>query len=150
MRLFSKMEKSSEVNMRHNNWPKTLPCSIPDTTLTSLLRQPSTITCCDWFDRNYVNIDRTEPPILTEQSLKRMPRWLKLDPIQCCTEVNLHDLSLLPTLQCTLQCMGHAQKRITGTQTFSMSKLGGWKHTTAFRKLSKMNRHQALKHLRRY
>ena len=37
--------------------PKTLPCCTPDTTLTSLLRQPPTITCCDRFDRNCVNID---------------------------------------------------------------------------------------------
>ena len=39
------------------------------TTLTSLLGQPSTITCCDRFHRNCVTIDRTEPPIPTEQSL---------------------------------------------------------------------------------
>ena len=46
--------------------------------LTSLLRQYSTTiyststkTCCDRFDRNFVNIDKTEPPILTEQSLYR-------------------------------------------------------------------------------
>ena len=40
-----------------------------------------------------------------------------VDPIKGCTEkVNLHDPSLLPTLQCTLQCMGHAQKCTTGTQ----------------------------------
>ena len=44
----------------------------------------------------------------------------------------------------------HAQKYITGTQTFPISKLGGWKHTTAFHKSSKTNRHQALKHLRQY
>ena len=55
-----------------------------------------------------------------------------LDPIKGCSEVYLHDPSLLPTLQCTLQCMGHAQKCITGTQTFPISKLGGWKHTTSF------------------
>ena len=73
-----------------------------------------------------------------------------VDPIKSYTEVNLHDLSLLQTLQCTLQCMGHSQKCITGTQTFPTSKLGGWKGTTAFHKLSKTNRHQALKHLRQY
>ena len=61
--------KNPDVLMRNNNGPKTLPCGTPDTTLTSLLRQPSTITCCDRFDRNCVNIDRTEPPIYTEQSL---------------------------------------------------------------------------------
>ena len=54
--LFSRMEKCSEVIMRNNNWPKTLQCGSLDTTLTSLLRQPSTITCCDQFDRNLVNL----------------------------------------------------------------------------------------------
>ena len=73
-----------------------------------------------------------------------------VDPIKSCTEVNLHDPSLLPTLQCTLQCMGHTQKCITGTQTFPISKLCSWKDTTAFHKLSKTNRHQVLKHLRQY
>ena len=46
--------------------------------------------------------------------------------------------------------MGHAQKFIAGTQTFPISQLSGCKHTTAFHKLSKTNRHQALKHLRQY
>ena len=55
--------------------PKTLPCCTPDTTSTSLLRHPSTITFYDRFDRNFVSIDNTEPPIPTEQSLQRMP-WL--------------------------------------------------------------------------
>ena len=45
---------------------------------------------------------------------------------------------------------GGVQKCITGTQTFLISKLGGWKYTTAFHKSSKTNRHQALKHLRQY
>ena len=42
------------------------------------------------------------------------------------------------------------QKCITGTQTFLTSKLGGWKHTTAFHKLSQTNRHQTLKHRRQH
>ena len=66
-----------------------------------------------------------------------------VDPVKSCTEVNLHDPSLL-------QCMGHAQKCITGTQTFPISKLGGLKDTTGFHKSSKTNRHQALKHFRQY
>ena len=62
--------KKLRVYRRNNNWPKTLPClRTPDTMLTSLLRQPSTITCCDRFDRNCVNIDKAEPPTPTEQSL---------------------------------------------------------------------------------
>ena len=73
---------------------------------------------------------------------------LIVDPIKGCTEINLHDPSPLPTLQCTLQCMWHTQTCITGAQKFPISKLGGWKHTTAFHKSSKTNRHQALKHLR--
>ena len=72
------------------------------------------------------------------------------DPIKGWTEISLHDSSLLPTLQCTLQCMVHEQKSITGTHTFPISKLGGWKRTTAFHRWFKTNRHQALKHLRQY
>ena len=49
------------------------PKHYPDTTLTSLRLQPSTITCCDQSDRNCVDIDNTEPPIPTEQSLYRIP-----------------------------------------------------------------------------
>ena len=70
--------KKLRVYRRNNNGPKTLSSGTPDTTLTSLLLQPSTITCCDRFDRNSVNIDRTEPPIPTEQSVWRMPTWLTL------------------------------------------------------------------------
>ena len=73
-----------------------------------------------------------------------------VDPVKGSAEINLKDPSLLPTLQCTLQCMRHAQKCITGSQTFPISKLGGWKHTTAFHKSSEANRHQALKLLRQY
>ena len=73
-----------------------------------------------------------------------------VDSIKGGTEINLHDPSLLPTHQCILQCMGQAQTCITGTQTSLISKLGGWKHTIAFHKYSKTNRHQALKHLRQY
>ena len=129
--------KKLRIVQRNNNGPKTLPCGTPDTMLTSLLRQPSTITCCDRFDRNCVNMDRTGPPIPTRAEL--MENAQMVDPIKGCTEVNLHDPSLLPTLQCTLQCKGHAQKCITGTHTFLISKLGGWKHTTAFHKSSKTN-----------
>ena len=70
--------KSSEVYRRNYNWPKTLTCSASGATLTNLLRQQSTITCCDRFVRNCVNIDNTEPPIPTEQRLERMPWSLTL------------------------------------------------------------------------
>ena len=107
-----------------------------DTMLTSLLRQPSTITCWDRFDRNcQYRQHRTE---LIKNSLM-------IEAIKGCAEINLHDPSLLQTPQCTFQCMGHANKRITGTQTFPISKLGGWKHTT-FHKSFETNRHQTLKH----
>ena len=75
---------------------------------------------------------------------------LMVNPIKDRTKINLHDPCLLPTLQCILQCMGHTQKYITGTQTFPTCKLGGWKPTTAFHKTSETNRHQELKHLRQY
>ena len=42
---------SSEVYKRNENGPKNLTCGTPNTTLTNLLRQPFTITCCDRFDK---------------------------------------------------------------------------------------------------
>ena len=77
---------------RNNSGPKTLPYDTPDITLTSLLRQPSTITCSDRFDRNSVNIDKTEPPIPTEQSFCQ--RW---------TFRNWSDIGLSPTSRKTTQ-----------------------------------------------
>ena len=130
----------------NNNEPKTLPCGTPETTSTSLLRQPSTITCCDRFDRNYVSIDNTEHA--NTKRAEAIENALMVNHIKGCTLINLHDPSLLPTLQCTLQCMEHAQKCITGTETFPISQLGGGKHTIAFNKSSKTNRYPVLKHLR--
>ena len=70
------MERSSKEYRMHNTRPKTQPCGTPDTTLTSLVRQPSTITCCNQFDKKIVSIDNTtEPPIPKEQSLWKMPWW---------------------------------------------------------------------------
>ena len=68
------MEKSSEVYRRNNNGPKTMACGTPDTTLTSLLRHPSTKTYCDRLHKNCVSTDNTEPPIPTELSLYGIPR----------------------------------------------------------------------------
>ena len=96
--LFSKMRKISEVYRRNNNGTKTHPCSTPDTTLTSLLRQPSTITCdrfdkklCQYSQHGTSNTHRAE---LIENSLM-------VDPIKSSAEVDLHNSGLLPSLQCT-------------------------------------------------
>ena len=59
-----------------------------------------------------------------------------VDLIKSCAEINLHDPSLLFTLQCILQCMGHA-KCTTCINTFPIKKLVSWKHTTAFHKSSR-------------
>ena len=75
---FPLQRKSSAVYKRNNSGAKTLLWSTPDTTLTNLLRQPSTMTYCDRLERNCVRIDSTEPPTPTEQSLKRIPWWLKI------------------------------------------------------------------------
>ena len=72
-------------------------------------------------------------------------RFKHVTDVPC--EINLYDPSLLPILQCTLQCIRHVQKCITGTQTIPISKLGSWKHITAFHKSSEANRHQVLKYL---
>ena len=128
------MKKSSKTYSRNNNGPKTLPCVTPDTTLTSLLRQPSAITCCDRFDRNCVNIENTEPPIHT--NYREFPNFL--NHIKICSEIKLHDPTLLPTLQCTSRCIGRAQRWITGSQTFSIGTLGGW--STPLRSINRPRR----------
>ena len=115
-------KNSSEVYRLNNNVSETQSCGTPDPTLTNLLYQPSTITCCDRFDRNCVNIINTEPPTPTKQHIENS---IMVDPMKGCAEINLHDPSLLPTFECTLQYMEHAKKCITGTQTFPVSKLGG-------------------------
>ena len=130
-------KKSQRCTGRTITGHKTLPCCTPDTTLTSLLQQESTITCCDRFDRNCVNIDNTKPPSTHRTEL--IENSLMVDPINGFAEVNLDDPSLLLTLQYTLQCMRHAQNCITGTQTFPISHLSGWKHTTALIKSSEAN-----------
>ena len=65
---------------RNNNMTKTMRCGIPDTpdtTLTSLLWQPSTIMWCDRFDRNCVN-SQCRTSKATGHSVYRMPWWLTL------------------------------------------------------------------------
>ena len=125
------------------NGPNTLLCGTPNTTLTSLLRQPSTVTCCDQYDKNSVNIGNTE------QSLKKISRWLTLS--KAAAEINLHDPSFLPAHSLMhFAVYGHSQKCITGSQTFPISKLCGLKHTTSFHKSSETNRHQKHKQLRQY
>ena len=49
-----------------------------------------------------------------------------VDPIESCAKINLLGPSLLPNLQCGLQCMGHAQKCITGTRPDLTDKQTGW------------------------
>ena len=119
----------------HCAWPgdyysiglaNTLPCSTPDTVLTSLLLQPSTITCCDRFDRNCQYRQHINSNTPQNRACREIPDgW----PIKGCAEINVYYPSFLPTLQCTLQCVWHAQICIRGTQTFPISKLGGWKHS---------------------
>ena len=76
--LMPQCVKNLKGHRRNNNAPKTLPSITLDTTLTSLLRQPSTMTCCDRCDRNCVSVDITEPPIPTEQKLTE--KSLTVDP----------------------------------------------------------------------
>ena len=90
-----------------------------------------------------VKIDNTEPPIPTEQSLYRIPWWMTLSKAALKSICTI--LASCP-LSNGLCSMRHAQNCITGTQTFPIRKLGGWKHTTALHKSSKANQHKALKH----
>ena len=82
------------------------------------------IWLCQYWQYRTSNTHRTE---LIDNSLM-------VDQIKGRAEIILSDPSLLHTPQCTLQCMGHSQKCITGTHTFTISKLFGWKHTTVFHK----------------
>ena len=102
--------------LSNKNGPKTLPGSTYDIRFTSLLQQPSTRTCCDKLDRNCVNTDNTEPTNC--HSAELIYNSLTVDPIDGCVQVNLHNPSLLSTRHCTLKCMRHTQKRITGTLHF--------------------------------
>ena len=131
--------KYTKVYRINNNGIKTLTCGTPETTLTSLLRQPSTIRCCDPFDRN---CQYTQHRTSNTHRAELIENALMVDHMKGCTEIYLHDPSLLSTLQCTLHCTGQSQNCITGTQTFSISKLGVWKHTTVFHKSSKTNQHK--------
>ena len=70
-------------------------------------------TNCQYRQHRTSNIQRTE----------LMHNSLIVDPIKGCTEINLYDPSLLPTLHCNSQCMRHTEKCFTGTQTFPISKL---------------------------
>ena len=116
-------------------------------TLTSLLLQPSTITCWDRLDRNCVNIGSIEPPIPTEQSLFRIPWWL----IQSKAALkSINTILASSPFSNTLFSVSYTHKCIAGIQTFPISKLGGWKHTTASHKSSEVNRHLVLKHFRQY
>ena len=47
---------------------------------------PSTITCCDWFDRNCVSIDYTEPTSNTHR-LVPIENAPMVDPIKGCIEM---------------------------------------------------------------
>ena len=106
----------------NNNWPTTLSYGTPDITLTSLLRQPSTITCCNLF---YGNFDRQHRNSNTHNAelIQNSPM---VDFIKGCAEICWHYSSLLPTIQCIFQCIEHAQKCITDTQTTPISNLCMW------------------------
>ena len=94
--IFKNIE-TSEVFRRNKYRHKSLPYGIHDTTLTSFLRQPSTIPFYDRFDRNceentknanWLQTTHAVPPIPTERSLWRIP-WV--NSIRGCDEVNLHN-----------------------------------------------------------
>ena len=100
--------------------------------------QQSTL-CFAWLVRQYRQ-HRTSDTCRIEHIVNS----LMVDPINGCADINMHGSCLLLTLQYTLLCIGHAQKCITGTQTFPISKLGGWKHTsTSLRSTNRPRRRDA-------
>ena len=85
-----------------------------------------------------------KPPIQTEQSSYRIPSWLTF------SKAALKSICTILASPMHFECMRPAQMCITCSQTFLISKLCVWKHTTTFHKSSEMNWHQTLKHVSRY
>ena len=77
-----------------------------------------------------------------------MPFWFTLSKAALKSICTI--LAFCPCSNALWSAWDKHKKCITGTQTFPISLLGGWKHTTALHKLSKMNPHQMFRHLRQY
>ena len=73
-------------------------------------------------NNNGFYIDRTERPIPTEQSLRRMSRWSTLSKAALKSICTIRASCPLSNALCSVW---DAQKCITGTQTLPISKLGG-------------------------
>ena len=119
---------------------KTVPCDKPDTAISSLLRQPSTIACCDRFDRNCVMQDKQHRTSNTHSAELIGNSWLTLSKAaQKSIHRNLHYIQ---------RCIhGTHPIRITGTlPDLSSKKIRLWNHTTKLYNSSEMNRHQMLEH----
>ena len=117
------MEKSSEVYRRNNNGPKTLSrYSWHDVNQFNLTTVHHNVLWSIWLELCQYRQHRTSNTHRTEL----LQNSLMIDPIKGCAKINLCDSSLLYTLQRTMKCMRHTQKSISGTQTFPISKLGGW------------------------
>ena len=76
-----------------------------------------------------------------------MPRWLTLSKAALKSICTIRASCPLSNALCTVW---DTHRSASGTQTFPISKLGGWQHTTVFHKSSKANRYQTLKHHRQY
>ena len=85
----------------------------------------------------------------SRQSVQRIP-WCLTISKAALKSICMRNHSLQSNLRRTFQCIGHTQKCITGRQIFPISKLGGWKHTTAFHKSFENNRHQTLKRFKNH
>ena len=92
------MKNSSEVYWRDNNGPKTLSSGTPATALTSLLQQPSTTTCCVWFDKNRVDIDNTELQYSQTSAYIYRENALMVDPVNGFAGINRMILASCPLL----------------------------------------------------
>ena len=144
MNLLSSMEKSLEMFRRQyleqyaSDWH-----NVNQITPTTFRHNVWSIRC-KLSQHRQKRTPNTYNPIY--QNLWRIPKIV--DPIKGCAEVKLRNRSILNTLQWILQCMGHTQKYMTSIQTFPISKLGGFNHTTAVLESSETNRYQVLEHLR--
>ena len=133
---------------RNNYRSKILPGGTLDTTLTSLLRKPSLNHNVHWSIWLKLCQHRQQRTSYTHRAeLKKIPWWVTVS--KAVLESIGTILASCP-LSTHFAVHGTAQMYITGTQTFLISKLGGWSTILCSTNRPRRTEHQKLKHLRHY
>ena len=131
------MEKSSEVYRRKNNEPKTLPWhpwhNVNQFTLITIhhnVQWPVWEKLCQSRQHRTSNTHRAE-------LIENTP-WI--EPSRGCSKINVSNLASCPLFNVLWSVWDtHKSASQVPLQTFPISKLGGWMHTTASHKSSKTN-----------